>query len=68
MVDDWTNESHKLVEEVFYPSNTFIDLEYEQMSWVITQQRINTADSRLASIINSVLIRKKPARKGPVIW
>lgn len=55
MVDDWTNESHKLVEEVIYPVHPVIDMEYEQMSWAITQQQLNTASSRLASIIDTVL-------------
>lgn len=55
MVDEWTNESHKLVEDDFYPASPVIDLSYQQRSWEITQRQLNIAASRLASIIESVL-------------
>jgi hypothetical protein len=55
MVNDWTNESHKLVVEGFYPEPVDIDKTYEQQSWELVQQRLTTASTRLALIINSVL-------------
>ena len=55
MVDRWTEESHRLVEEELYPANPEITQNYADKSWAILQQRINTAASRLALIIESVL-------------
>jgi hypothetical protein len=55
MVDVWTEESHQLVETVVYPSNSEIGHRYEEKSWALVQQRILTASSRLALIINTVL-------------
>ena len=55
MVDDWTEESHQLVETVIYPPNSEIGRRYEEESWELAQQRILTAASRLALIINTVL-------------
>jgi len=57
MVDDWTEESHQLVETVVYPPNSEIGHRYEEESWELAQQRILTAASRLALIINTVLYR-----------
>jgi hypothetical protein len=55
MVDDWTNESHKLAASRVYPVNPNIENSYEQQSWEIAQQRIRMAASRLALIFNSEL-------------
>jgi len=55
MVDRWTEESHQLVEQELYPTNPDITQNYADKSWAILQQRINTAASRLALIIESVL-------------
>jgi hypothetical protein len=55
MVDDWTEESHQLVETVVYPPNSEIGHRYEEESWGLVQHRILTASSRLALIINTVL-------------
>jgi len=57
-VDDWTNNSHHLARFQVYPENTKIDDTYEQASWILAQQRLNLAASRLAWIINSVLENK----------
>jgi len=55
MVDRWTEESHRLVQQELYPANPEITQSYADKSWAILQQRIITAASRLASIIESVL-------------
>ncbi|HEY5775101.1 MAG TPA: S1/P1 nuclease [Xanthomonadales bacterium] len=55
MVDDWTNESHKLAGESVYPANPEIDEVYAQQSWELIQKQIRLAASRLALIINSEL-------------
>jgi hypothetical protein len=60
MVNQWTNESHKLAEQAVYPASKTIDDRYEKQSWELIQQRISTAASRLALMINSVL--KDPAQ------
>lgn len=54
-VNNWTAESHKLVEQKVYPVSMKIDDAYTQQSWALVQQRIRTAASRLALIINSKL-------------
>ena len=54
-VNGWTDESHKLAAEKAYPSSETIDEAYKQQSREIAQQRISTAASRFALIINSVL-------------
>ena len=55
MVNDWTNESHTLAKHEVYPATVNIDETYMQKSWGIAQQQLNSAASRLALIINSVL-------------
>lgn len=55
MVDRWTEESHQLVQNELYPANPEITPGYADKSWEILQQRIVTAASRLASVIESVL-------------
>jgi hypothetical protein len=55
MVNDWTNESHKLVGESVYPATPKIDEVYTQQSWELIQKQIRLAASRLALIINSEL-------------
>jgi len=55
MVNDWTNESHKLAEQAAYPASRKIDEIYLQKSWELTQKQISSAASRLALIINSEL-------------
>jgi len=55
MVNDWTNESHKLVVERLYPASMIIDESYERQSWELVQQQLNSAATRLALIINSEL-------------
>lgn len=55
MVDNWTNESHKLAGENAYPANREIDEAYAQQSWTLIQNQIRLAASRLALIINSEL-------------
>jgi hypothetical protein len=55
MVDHWTEESHKLKQKELYPANPNITQSYADKSWAILPQRIITAVSRLASIIESVL-------------
>ena len=54
-VDRWTEESHRLVQQELYPASTEVTQRYADKSWSIIQQRIITAASRLASIIESVL-------------
>ena len=55
MVDRWTEESHQLVQQELYPANPEITQSYADKSWSIIQQRIITAASRLASMIETVL-------------
>lgn len=55
MVNDWTNESHKLAKEKAYPTKENIDECFVQQSWELTQQQIRKAASHLALIINSEL-------------
>jgi hypothetical protein len=55
MVNDWTNESHKLAKQAVYPAIRNIDETYVQKSWELTQKQISSAVSRLALIINSEL-------------
>jgi len=55
MVDDWTNESHALVQRWVYTTADVIGKDYEEQSWEMLQQRITTAASRLAMIVNTVL-------------
>ncbi len=54
-VDRWTEESHALVQQVVYPADSTINNSYENQSWELIPQRINTAASRLAVILNTVL-------------
>lgn len=55
MVNEWTNESHSLAQLRVYPTKMKIDESYERQSWELVQQRIISATSHLALIINSVL-------------
>jgi hypothetical protein len=55
MVDDWTDESRQLVNDEMYPENPQLSQSYQDKSWALMQQRILTASSRLALIINTVL-------------
>ena len=55
MVYRWTEESHRLAEEELYPASPEITQNYADKSWAILQQRISTAASRLALIIESIL-------------
>ena len=55
MVDSWTDESRQLVKEDIYPQDPEIRQSYANKSWEIMQQRMVTAASRLALIINTVL-------------
>ena len=55
MVNDWTNDSHNLASERLYPTTKTIRKNYVEKSWVLTQQQITLAASRLATIINSEL-------------
>jgi len=55
MVDSWTDESHQLVQQEIYPQDPVITQSYADKSWEIMQQRITTAASHLALIVNSVL-------------
>jgi hypothetical protein len=55
MVDGWTNNSHQLASQKVYPATEKIDEAYVQKSWVIAQQQLRLAASRLALIINTQL-------------
>jgi len=55
MVDGWTNNSHQLASEKLYPATEKIDEAYVQKSWVLAQQQLRLAASRLALIINTEL-------------
>jgi hypothetical protein len=55
MVNDWTNESHKLAMESAYPATQTINNGFAQQSWELIQQQLRLAASRLALIINSEL-------------
>lgn len=62
IVDEWTNESHQLVEKGFYPDDIVIDVNYQQASWATMQQQLGTAASRMAAIIESALSPNATAR------
>ena len=53
MVNDWTNESHRLAKVYAYPATEDIDEVFAQYAWVLTQQQIRSAAAHLALIINS---------------
>jgi hypothetical protein len=53
MVNQWTAESHKVAAQKAYPEYRIIDKPFALRSWVLAQQQISLAASRLASIINS---------------
>ena len=55
MVNDWTNNSHRLAKEKAYPANPHIDEAFAQQSWELVQQQISLAAVHLALIINSEL-------------
>lgn len=55
MVNDWTNESHKLAKQTVYPATENIDETYVQQSWELAQKQLSSAASHLALIINSEL-------------
>ncbi len=55
MVDHWTDVSHRLVQDEVYPQETQITESYADKSWKIMQQRVSTAASHLALIVNTVL-------------
>jgi len=55
MVDHWTDASHRLVQDEVYPQETQIAESYANKSWKIMQQRISTAATHLALIVNTVL-------------
>ena len=55
MVNDWTNESHKLAKHTVYPATKNIDEIYLQKSWERAQKQISSAATRLALIINTEL-------------
>ena len=55
MVNDWTNNSHRLAKEKAYPANPQIDEAFSQQSWELVQQQISLAAVHLALIINSEL-------------
>ena len=52
MVNQWTNESHALAMSMGYPPSRNIDEAFALRSWVLTQQQVSLAASRLATIIN----------------
>ena len=54
-VDQWTEESHLLVVEEIYPRDQTISDSYADKSWLIMQQRMTTAASRLAELLNTIL-------------
>jgi len=61
MVDQWTNESHRLVRGRVYPAGTVLDRAYQDRAWSLIQQRLHRAASRLALILNTVLSESPPA-------
>ena len=55
MVNGWTNDSHRLAKNKAYPATRTIHSNFVDQSWVIAQQQIVLAASRLATVINSEL-------------
>jgi len=55
MVNGWTSDSHQLATYSVYPETKNINEIYLQKSWLLTQQQISLAASRLALIINTEL-------------
>ncbi len=53
MVNQWTTESHALAMTKGYPPGRHIDKAFALRSWVIAQQQLSLAASRLATIINT---------------
>ncbi len=54
-VDEWTSESHMLVEQSAYPPDKQIQPEFADQSWLLIQQQWLKAGGRLALIINATL-------------
>ena len=55
MVNGWTTDSHKLAKKKAYPATRTIHSDFADQSWIVAQQQITLAASRLATIINSEL-------------
>lgn len=59
MVNEWTAESHKLAAEKAYPVHREIDDSFALRSWVLAQQQVSRAATRLALIINTEFKRNQ---------
>lgn len=59
MVNEWTNESHALATFKGYPPGKNIDDAFALRSWVLTQQQIGLAASRLATIMNTQAVDRE---------
>ena len=53
MVDQWTADSHQLATDYAYPTHRVIGQPFALRSWVLAQQQVGLAASRLALIINT---------------
>lgn len=70
MVDQWTNESHRLVRDRVYPSDPVLSRAYENKAWILMRQRLRAAGTHLAQLLNTVLgdppaAQPEGARRGP---
>lgn len=54
-VQQWTDESHRLVAAYAYPKNAEIDEQFAQESWLVIRQQWQKASNRLAGILNATL-------------
>lgn len=53
--DEWTTESHLLVETVAYPEKMEIQPEFADRSWQVIQDQVEKAGNRLARILNATI-------------
>jgi hypothetical protein len=54
-VDAWTNESLTFMRQSAYPEQVEIDPVFAERSWLITQQRLDAAATRLAKVLDAEL-------------
>jgi len=56
----WTNESFSLMRNFAYPVSRTIDERFEERSWQVTLQQLDSASGRLAAILEVVLATEAP--------
>jgi hypothetical protein len=64
LVDQWTNESHRLVRDRVYPSDPVLSRAYANKAWILIRQRLRAAGTHLAQLLNTVLVKPPAAQHG----